>query len=183
MRWEWIYIYKVVKHFLLILLTINLDWCPIFKAKNSILPWHMSHWSHIWTTNFVIYLPLKYITYIFKKDWTMIGNLPEVLNFKCLFSNQCLGRFPGTIDQDPSVSKSNWLHVAKFQIFFINLEHILYIPWKRLVIFLKSWTLTAYSSSSTGLSVTSSWFSPFIVYYMQMVMWFGYIPCVKIRLC
>ena len=70
----YIYIYKVVKHFLLILLTINLDWCPIFKAKNSILPWHMSHWSHIWTTNFVIYLPLKYITYIFKKiePWSVI---------------------------------------------------------------------------------------------------------------
>ena len=72
------------------------------------------------------------------------------------------GRFWGIIGQVPSVSKSNRLHVVIFRFFFINLRYILWIPLKWWVIFLKSWTSTDYFSNSTGSSVTSGRFSPFI---------------------
>ena len=39
----------------------------------------------------------------------------------------CRGRFLGTIGQDPSVSKSTWLHVDIIQFFFINSSYILYL--------------------------------------------------------
>ena len=38
---------------------------------------------------------------------------------------QCPRRFLGIIGQNPSVSKSNWLHVVIFQFFFIDLRYIL----------------------------------------------------------
>ena len=60
------------------------------------------------------------------------------------------------------VSKSNRLHVDIVRFFFINLKYNLYIFLKWSVIFLKSWTSTGYFSNSTGSSVTSGWFSPFI---------------------
>ena len=37
----------------------------------------------------------------------------------------CPGRFLGINGQDPSVSKSNWLHVDIFRLFFIDLRYIL----------------------------------------------------------
>ena len=58
----------------------------------------------------------------------------------------CRGRFLGTIGQDPSVSKSTWLHVDIIQFFFINSSYF-YIS----VAFLKSWTSTSYFSNSTAL--------------------------------
>ena len=42
---------------------------------------------------------------------------------KVTSSEQCLGKFWGIMDQDPSVSKSSWLHVDIFPIFFINLRY------------------------------------------------------------
>jgi hypothetical protein len=68
------------------------------------------------------------------------------------------------IDQNPSVSKSDQLHVTIFQfVYFIDLRYIpTHISIKRLVIFLKSSTLTESSSNSFGWYVTNSWFSPFI---------------------
>ncbi len=38
---------------------------------------------------------------------------------------QCLGRFLGIIGQDPSVSKSNRLHIVIIRLFFIELRYIL----------------------------------------------------------
>jgi hypothetical protein len=37
----------------------------------------------------------------------------------------------GQISWDPSVSKSNLLHVVSFQFFLINLRYILHIPLKK----------------------------------------------------
>ena len=45
---------------------------------------------------------------------------------------------------------------------FIKLGYILYIPLKRSVIFLQSWTSTGYFSNSTSSSVTHCRFSPII---------------------
>ena len=38
---------------------------------------------------------------------------------------QCMGRILGIIDQDPSVSKTNQLHVDIFQVFYAKLKNIL----------------------------------------------------------
>ena len=40
-------------------------------------------------------------------------------------NNQCLGRFSGIIGQDPSVSKSNHLHVDIFRLFLVKWGYIL----------------------------------------------------------
>ena len=77
-------------------------------------------------------------------------------------SQQCLGNFLGVISQNPSVSKSNWLHIVIFRFFFINFRYILKTPVKWSVVFLKSWTSRSYFSTSTGSSVTSGRFSSFI---------------------
>jgi hypothetical protein len=67
------------------------------------------------------------------------------------------GDFWGIIGQNPSVSKSNnRLHVVIFWIFFINSRFIPQIRFTKWVIFLKSFW------ASTGSSITSGWFSPFI---------------------
>ena len=53
---------------------------------------------------------------------------------------QCPGRLLGTIGLNPSVSKSNRLHVVVFWFRSINLRYIPHIPLKGSVIFsLKSW--------------------------------------------
>ena len=65
---------------------------------------------------------------------------------------------------NPRVPKSNRLHVV---IFWINLKYILYIPLKRSLISLKSWTSTGYLCNSTSSSVTSSWITPFIDLFSQ----------------
>jgi hypothetical protein len=54
---------------------------------------------------------------------------------------QCPGRFLGIINQDPSVSKSNWLHVNIFWFSSeesINFWYILYIPLEWSISLLKS---------------------------------------------
>jgi hypothetical protein len=38
------------------------------------------------------------------------------------------GKFLGIVGQDPSDSKSNWLHVDIFYFFFIHLRYISQIP-------------------------------------------------------
>jgi hypothetical protein len=67
------------------------------------------------------------------------------------------GRFLGIIGWDPSVCKSNRLHVDILWFIYIKLR---YIPLKWSVILLKSWTSTGYFSNSTGSSVTNCRFSP-----------------------
>ena len=56
---------------------------------------------------------------------------------------------------DPSVCKSNQLHVDMLRFSFIKLRYIPYIPPKWSVIFLQSWTSVAYFSNSTGSFVTN----------------------------
>ena len=68
---------------------------------------------------------------------------------------QWLGRFLGIIGWDPSVCKSNRLHVDILRFSYINLRYIPQIPLKCSVILLKSWTSTGYFSNSTGSSVTN----------------------------
>ena len=68
-------------------------------------------------------------------------------------------KFLGIVVQDSSDSKSNLLHVDIFQSCFIHLRYILYIPVKLLVILLKSWTSTGYSSNPTSSCGTKCQFS------------------------
>ena len=74
---------------------------------------------------------------------------------------QCPRRFLGIIGQDPSVSKSNWLHVVTiFQFFLIKLRNIPQILLKWWVIFLNSWTSTGSSvilAVSSPCSLPGSW--------------------------
>ena len=60
------------------------------------------------------------------------------------------------IGQDPSVSKSNRLHVNHLSVFL----YWGYFPWissNWRVIFLKSWTLTGYFTNSTNTSIADGW--------------------------
>ena len=79
-----------------------------------------------------------------------------------LFLVQWSGRFLGVTGWDPSVWKSNRLHVHILRFPFPELGYILYIPLKQSVVFLQSWTSTGYVSNSTGSSVTNCRFSPVI---------------------
>ena len=74
------------------------------------------------------------------------------------------GDFWAIIGRDPSVSKSNRLHINTFRLLFINSWYILYIPPKQWAILLKSWTSTSYFSNSTGSSITNGRFSLFIAW-------------------
>ena len=76
--------------------------------------------------------------------------------------NQWLGRFLSIIGWDPSVGKSNRLHVDILWFSFIKLGYIPYIPLKWSVIFLESWSSTGSFSNSIGSSVTNCRFSPII---------------------
>ena len=62
--------------------------------------------------------------------------------------------------QDPSVSKSNRLHVDIFSIFLHQFEIYSIHSYKMIGKFLKSWTSTSYFSNSTGSSATNHRFSP-----------------------
>ena len=73
---------------------------------------------------------------------------------------QWSGRFLGIIGWDPSVCKSNRLHIDSLRFSFIELGNTLWIPVKWSVIFLQSWTSTVYFSDSFGLFVTNCRFSP-----------------------
>ena len=77
--------------------------------------------------------------------------------------NHCPGRFLNIISQNPSVSKSNWLHVVIFQYFVIDLG-IYSIDSSTMTggNFPKVLNFNRLFLNSTGSSVTSSWFSPFI---------------------
>ena len=71
-------------------------------------------------------------------------------------SSQCSRRFLNIVGQNPSVSKSNQLHVVISRVIFIIICcYIPHIPLKWWVVFLKSWT-------STGSYVTSDWFYSFL---------------------
>ena len=65
-----------------------------------------------------------------------------------------IGRFLDIIGWDPSVCKSNRLHVDILRFFYINLRYIPQIPLKWSVILLNTWTSTGYFSNSTGSSIT-----------------------------
>ena len=53
--------------------------------------------------------------------------------------------------------------LTSFLLFFMDSRYILYIPLKRSILLLKSWSSAGYFSNSTGSSVTSAQFSLFIV--------------------
>ena len=54
------------------------------------------------------------------KGWTL-----------CQKKKHCLGRlWAYRVGQDPSDSKSSWLHIHIFRFCFIHLRYILYIPLK-----------------------------------------------------
>ena len=73
-----------------------------------------------------------------------------------------LGRFWGISGWDPSVCKSNWLHVDILRFSLIKLRYIMQIPLKWSVSLLHSWTSTGYFSNSTGSFVPNRRFSPII---------------------
>ena len=77
------------------------------------------------------------------------------------------GDFGATTGWDPGVYNSNRLHVHILRFSFINLMYILLIPLKWSVIFLQSWTSSAYFSNSTGSFVTNCRFSPNIDWKMS----------------
>ena len=83
-------------------------------------------------------------------------NIPRNIPLYFPHSNcgtQYLGSFLGTIGgQDPSKSKSSRLVACWHLASFLYSRHILQIPLKRSVYFLKCWTSTNYSSNSTGSS-------------------------------
>ena len=79
------------------------------------------------------------------------------MNQLCL--HQWSERFLGITGWDPSVCKSNRLHVHILRFSFIKLGYSLYIPLKLSAIFLHSWTSTGYVSNSTRSFVTSCRFS------------------------
>ena len=59
------------------------------------------------------------------------------------------GKFLGILGQDPSVSKSNQLHVDIFHFYFIHSRHVLlYGPLQRSITIPKSPTSTGYFSHS-----------------------------------
>ena len=97
----------------------------------------------------------------------LMNNLPLKLtsykNFIVQARNKWLGRCLGIITGwDPSVCNSHRLHVHILWCFLIKLEYIPYIPLKRSVLFLQSWTSTGYFWNSTPSSVTNCRFSPII---------------------
>ena len=88
---------------------------------------------------------------------------------------QWSGRFLGLISSwDPSVCKSNRLHVEILRLPFIELGYVPWIPLKWSVILRKSWTPTGYFSNSTGSSATTCRFSPIIALKVNMwlLVWF-----------
>ena len=84
-----------------------------------------------------------------RENWRLVTDEPA----------QWSGRFLGITGWDPSVCKSNRLHVDILRFSFIKLGYILWIPLKWSVSFLQSWTSTGYFSNSTGSSVTNCRFS------------------------
>ena len=75
---------------------------------------------------------------------------------------QWSGRFLGITRRDPSVCKSNQLHVGILRFSFIKSGYIPWIPLKWWVILLQSWTSTGYFSNSASSSVSNCRFSPIV---------------------
>ena len=75
---------------------------------------------------------------------------------------QWSGRFLGIIGQDPSVCKSDRLHVDILRFSFTKLGYILWITLKWSVILLQSGASIGYFSKSTGWFVTNYRFFPII---------------------
>ena len=88
----------------------------------------------------------------FLPRWPMFPKM-RLLNSNALIQGS--GRFVGVTGWDPSVCKSNWVHVHNLRFTFIKLGYVLHIPLKWSVIFPQSWT-------STGSSVTNCRFCPII---------------------
>jgi hypothetical protein len=86
---------------------------------------------------------------------------------------QWLGRFVGIIGWEPSVCKSNRLHVDILRFSFIKLGVYSSINSSKVIgNFLQSWTSTGYFSNWTGSSETNCRFSPIIVWQVSMTFLF-----------
>ena len=88
-----------------------------------------------------------------------VGGLLSILLVIALELSQPLHKkFSGIVDQDPSNSKSNRLHVDIFRFCFIHLRYIFpYVPLKWWVV---PPTSKGYFSYSTSSSITNHWFFP-----------------------
>ena len=74
---------------------------------------------------------LKYIDMLAFQFHVKSDSMPNMLQGpKPPCPMQYLGRFLGVIGQNTNFSKSNQLHVMIFQVFFIDLIYILWIPLK-----------------------------------------------------
>ena len=136
--------------------------CYIKRWKMTII--NNLHWKSFYLTlsQFPIKYPLTKQVAVHKKMWTM-GNKRRTFN---LILHQWLGRFLGITGWDPSICKSNWLHVDILPFFFIKLGYILQIPYKWSLIIMQSWISTGYFSNSIGSSVTNCRFSPIIILHV-----------------
>jgi hypothetical protein len=95
-------------------------------------------------------------------------------------SHHCMGSvWAYIIGQDPSDSKSNWLHVDIFRCCCNSFEvYSSTDSSKRSVILLKPPTSTGgYFSNSTGSSVTNRRFSLSIEFHYIIVVCFVFLPC------
>ena len=93
-----------------------------------------------------------------------------------------LGRFLGIIGRDPSVFQSpTGYMLTSFGTSLLILGIFSWNPLKCWVVPRDSWISTGYSSNSTDSSVTSSWFSPFIVKYDTKVLVVGVHNIVQIH--
>ena len=97
----------------------------------------------------------------------MVTFSPLTPKLTCM--SQWSGRCLGITGWDPSVCKSNWLHVDILRVSFIKVGYILWIPLECTVIFLRSWTSTGYFSNSTGSFVTNCRFFPIIAPHKEGV--------------
>ena len=89
--------------------------------------------------------------------WQLTASSPQ---YRQKIGRQWSGRFLGIIGGDPSVCKSNRLHVDILQFSFIRVGHFPWIRLKRSVVFPQLWTSTSYFSNSTGSLVSNCRFSP-----------------------
>jgi hypothetical protein len=85
------------------------------------------------------------------------------INHGLILEEYWSGRILGTIGWDPSVCKSNRLHVDILRFAFIRLGYIISILLKWSEIFMQSWTSIGYFSNLTSSSITNFRFSPIII--------------------
>ena len=81
---------------------------------------------------------------------------------------ECPGRVLGILCQNPSISKSNQLHVEIFQFSLINLKYNSWISLKRFITLLKSRASTNYFSNSTSSSITALNVVFSVTYYLNL---------------